>query len=159
MEREDYERRRPRVREGFEFSGLFVSHYNIRLKRAISHHEYWANDPQHKCRTHYTELGVDYEYLIDFIRNVIVGMFEKRICKTLNFHRGRTCLLNYWAERDEYFEEIGLPEHIDNFIQNIEGMCIDVLKDEYPLCINIESCGFLGENPDNADIVIEVIPK
>lgn len=147
--------KRPRVRKGYESSIYENLKYDIILKKPIEPSNYWVDDIEHQllCRS---REGVSFVDVSNFIERIVIGIFTRRICETLGFERSRVYLHTYWAERDEYLEEYGLPESLEVYLDILYTMCIDVLKEEYPLCIDLTSCGVLGDNPDIADIVIKV---
>lgn len=147
--------KRPRVREGYESSIYENLKYDIVINRPIEPSDYWLDDVTHREISR-SRNGVRYSDVVDFIKSIVMGIFTRRICETLGFERTRVYLHTYWAERDEYLEEHGLPESLELYLDIVYSMCIDVLKEEYPLCIDVTSCGVLGDNPDKADIVIRI---
>lgn len=150
-------KRRPR--KGFGYDDFFFSgcKFDIIINGVIYPNEYFVQKPDHKVpEMWHTMYDVSWERLQDFIENVVWGYITKRIAIELNFDRDRA-YLGFQVFDDSIREEKGLPPAVEAYTDSIVSLCYEVLHEEYPLCIDFESCGVFSEDEKHAKVVIKVV--
>lgn len=147
--------KRAKVRIGYEIPIYKEHRYDILINKNVL--QYRA--PNTADEDYESRINVPYSEVSDFLERVVYGMFWSRIYITLGFEQHRHFWGLYDAATDSHFDDIVVPPVMDKFLELLIPAFTAVLYDEYPLCIDVESCGIFSMNEVDSDIVIRIHKK